>query len=158
MLNSCHFPIYFAASTVNAPATEDAGATIFFYSLAAIVLFIGLWNLLIAILGLFPIFHATAVGTLTKANTQKNVRTRHGHLLPRLTQYAYTYTVKGKHYRHSRQMQYSKRRLLPKASLVYVKWFPRHAYVNKFTGEVEWAMGISMLCIACLFLYVLAAS
>ena len=158
MLNSYFFPLYLTVSTVNAPATEDACATSFIYSLAVITLFVGLWNLLIAILGLFPRFHGTTVGTLTKANTQKNVRSRHGHLIPRCTQYAYTYTVKGRQYRYSRQMQYSKRRLLPKASLVYVKWFPRHAYVNKFTGEVEWVMGISMLCIACLFLYALTSS
>ena len=158
MLNFDQHSTYLAETAVSTPATEDPTAMAFFFGLAGIAIFIGLWNLMIAILGLFPKLHATAIGTLTKANTQKNVRTRHGYLIPRLTQYAYTYTVKGRVYRYSQQMRHSKRRLLPKVSFVYVKWFPRHAYPNKFTGMVEWVMGFCMLFVGMLFLYVLSTS
>ena len=113
--------------------------------IAVVAIVIGSWNLMIAILGLFPQFLSTTVGTLTKANTKKNVRTRHGHRIPILTRYTYSYTVNGKEYRYSGEELHSKRRLLPKASMVYVKWFPRRAYPNKFKGTTEWALGFVML-------------
>ena len=39
-----------------------------------------------------------------------------------------------------------------KSPMVYVKWFPRHAYPEKFTAITQWAWGISMLCIGVLFI------
>ena len=121
----------------------------------AIVILIGLWNLMIAILGLFPRFLDTAVGTLTKANTKKNVRSRHGYLIPILTRYAYTYNVKGKEYHYSGEGLHSKRRLLPKTSMVFVKWFPRRAYPNEFKGTTEWVLGLFMLFMGLLFIWVI---
>lgn len=116
-----------------------------YYIVIIIVPFvIGLWNLMIAILGLFPQFLSTTVGTLTNAKTKKNDRTRHGHRIPISTSYTYTYIVKGKEYRYSNGELYSKRRLLPKASMEYVTWFPRHAYPHKFKGTNEWVIGLAM--------------
>lgn len=152
------FSIYPAAATSNTQAQDSTAATAFIYALAGITILIGLWNLMIAVLGLFPKCRALAVGTLTKANTKINYRTRHGHLIPRLTHYAYTYSVNSKLYRYSREIYRSKRRLLPKISLVYVKGFPRHAYPNKFTGTVEWVMGLCMLFLGALFLYMLSSA
>lgn len=106
---------------------------------AAICIIIGLWNLMIAILGLFPRFQSKAIGTLTKASVYRNVQGRYS-LIPILTRYVYTYTVKKKEYRYSGEIR-SKRRFPPKTSLVYVKWFPHHAYPNKFKGTKEWVMG-----------------
>ena len=105
----------------------------------------GLWNLMIAILGLFPQFLSTAVGTLTDAKTTKNRRERSGNLIPISTRYHYKYTVNGKEYRYTDQVLHSKSHLFPKATVVFVKWFPRHAYPNKFKGTTEWAMGLCFL-------------
>lgn len=105
---------------------------------------------MIAVLGLFPRFLSTAVGTLSNANTKKNVRTKSGLLIPRLTRYGYVYTVGGKQYCYSAESRNSKRRLLRKTVLVFVKWFPRRAYPNKFTGIKEWALGLSFLLVALL--------
>lgn len=117
----------------------------FYIVIAVSALLVGLWNLTIAVLGCVPRFRATAVGTLTKANSKQNVRTRHGGIIPILTRYAYTYTVNGKEYRYSSEEHHGKRRLFAKAPMVYVKWFPRHAYPNKFKGTTEWVLGIMML-------------
>ena len=106
---------------------------------------IGLWNLIIAILGCFPQFRSTAVATLAKANSKKNVRTRHGGIIPIQTRYRYVYTVGGKEYRYASEYHHGKRRLLPKVPVVYVKWFPRHAYPYRFKGTTEWALGIAFL-------------
>lgn len=113
--------------------------------IVAAFILIGLWNLIIAILGCFPQFRSTAVGTLAKANSKKNVRTRHGGILPIQTRYTYTYTVGGKEYRYASEYHHGKRRLLPKVPMVYVKWFPRHAYPYRFKGTTEWALGIAFL-------------
>jgi hypothetical protein len=93
---------------------------------------------------------------LTNANTKKNVPTRHGLRIPVLTRYVYTYSVNGKQYTYSGEELYSKRRLLPKAPMVYVKWFPRRAYPYKFKGTTEWAMGIVMLLLGSILVWVLA--
>ena len=45
----------------------------FYIAITVVIIAVGLWNLVIAILGLFPHFLSTAIGTLTYANTKKNV-------------------------------------------------------------------------------------
>lgn len=128
----------------------------FYFYTAGVVLLIslGLLNLMIAILGRNPKFLATTVGTLTKANTRRNVPGRHC-TIPVLTDYTYVYTVNGRQYKHSREGFHSKRRLLPKAVMVYVKWFPRHAYPHRFRGTTELLLGIGFLFLGLLFLLVL---
>lgn len=118
-----------------------------YLSIAVIFGLIGLWNLMIAILGLFPQFRATAVGTLTKARSSHNVRCRHC-VIPVLTKYVYIYSVNGRQYKYTREDPKPRRKLFPKASMVYVKWFPRRAYPNKFTGEMEWIFGALSLMMA----------
>ena len=119
---------------------------------------IGLWNLTIAILGLFPQFLSTAVGTLTNAKTKKNARTRHGQLIPISTRYGYTYTVNGKEFQYTGEELRSKRHILPKTSMVFVKWFPRRAYPNKFKGTTEWIMGLCFLFVGLLAIWAMTAS
>ena len=114
------------------------------------IIAIGLWNLMIAILGLFPQCLSTTVGTLSTTKTQKNVKGRWGTTIPTLTNYAYLYEVNGKKYRYSGQQMCTKQNLLPKASMVFVKWFPRHAYPNKFKGENEWVVAFVALLIGIL--------
>ena len=130
----------------------------FLFIIIAVSIAIGLWNLMIAILGLFPCFLSTAVGTLTDAKTKKNVRTRHGHRIPIMTRYSYIYTVRGKEYRYSSENLSSKRHLFPKTSMVFVKWFPRRAYPNKFKGTNEWVMGLCFLFIGLLLIWVITTS
>ena len=127
-------------------------------TLAAVIIFIGAWNLMIAVLGFIPKLRSTAVGTLSKANTKKNVLTRHGYRIPIVTRYGYTYTVKGKTYRYSSQGHHSKRHLLPKVTMVFVKWFPWRAYPNKFTGTNEWAIGLCMLFMGVVLIWTTASA
>ena len=113
--------------------------------ITAAVLVIGLWNIAIAVLGLFPRFTSTAVGTLADRKTRKNVRTRGGRIIPNLTRYSYLYTVNGKQYRYSERIEHSKQCLTKKTTMVYIKWLPRRAYPNRFKGTKEWIWGIIML-------------
>lgn len=118
---------------------------------------IGLWNLLIGLLGLFPQCRADAIGTLCNSKTKRNVKGGKAAFspIPVLTEYTYTYSVKKKAYRYSGSAQRAKGHLLPKVSMVYLKWFPRHAYPNKFSGTKEWALTFVFLLIG--ILAVLAA-
>ena len=125
----------------------------FYVFIGGCTISIGLWNLIIAILGLFPQCLSAAVGTLSNAKTYKNVKGRWGTSIPTLTNYAYSYCVKGKTYRYSGQEMRTKRHLSPKTSMVYVKWFPRHAYPNKFKGENEWGTAFVMLLIGTLAIF-----
>ena len=122
----------------------------FYLFIGGCAIAIALWNLMIAILGSFPQCLSTAVGTLSNTKTQTDVKGRWGTHIPILTNYAYSYYVKGKAYRYSGQEMRTKRHLLPKTSMVYVKWFPRHAYPNKFKGENEWVTAFVMLLIGTL--------
>lgn len=130
----------------------------YYFAIIIVAITIGLWNLMIAILGLFPQFLSTAVGTLTDANTKKNVQTRHGQRIPILTRYCYTYSVKGREYRYTGEGLHSKRRLLPKTSMVFGKWFPRRAYPNQFKGTTEWAVGICFLFIGLLIVWIIIST
>lgn len=117
----------------------------FYTFIAFVAIVIGFWNLLIAILGLFPQFLSTTAGTLTNKYTKRNVPARHGAVIPILTRYTYTYTVNKKKYRYSGEGFHSKSLLLPKVAMVYVKWFPSRAYPNRFKGTTEWVLGLVML-------------
>ena len=116
-----------------------------YIAVITVILAIAVWNLLIAILGLFPQCCSSSVGTLVDRNTKKNVRTPRGRKIPILTRYVYLYTVKGKQYKHSSCIERSKRCLPLKTSMVYVKWCPWRAYPEKFKGTTEWALGLVML-------------
>ena len=118
--------------------------------ITAIMGVIGAWNLTIEILGLFPRFRRTAVGTLKWKKTYRNVRYRGGKLPP-YTNYVYTYQVGEREYRYRGSGNHTKRGLYQKAAMVYVKGFPRRAYPNKFTGFMEWMWGIFGIVMAALF-------
>ncbi|MBE6664807.1 MAG: hypothetical protein E7603_01120 [Ruminococcaceae bacterium] len=121
---------------------------------SAIAILIGLWNLIIAILGCFPKHRAEALGTLAKTNTLKNVPLKHGGYIPNLTKYTYVYTVNGKQYKYSAEKRTHKRNLFFKVTMVYVKGFPKHAYPNKFTGFKEWTLGIFLILMGSMFLFI----
>jgi hypothetical protein len=122
-----------------------------------LLLLIGIWNLTIAILGLFPRFRATTVGTLIHTNTRRIIRVRRGKI-PIRTCYVYAYRVNGKEYRYKADQYRSKQNLHRKASMVYVKWFPRHVYPNKFTGEMEWPVGICLIILSTVYLYAIISA
>lgn len=116
-----------------------------YIAIAIVFVAICFWNLLIAILGLFPQCISSSAGTLVDTNTKKNVRTPRGRKIPILTRYIYLYTVKGREYRYSARGEHSKRCLPHRTTMVYVKWFPSHAYPDRFKGTQEWALGLIML-------------
>ncbi len=123
-------------------------------ALSAFAILIGLWNMIIAVLGCFPKCRADALGTLAKTITMKNISRRHGGYIPMVTKYTYIYTVNGKQYKYSGEKKIHKRRLLSNITVVYVKGFPRHAYPNKFTGLKEWGSGICLILVGSMFLWV----
>ena len=94
------------------------------YVICGVALALGIWNLTIAILGCFPRYRRTAVGTLTKAQTWKNVRTRSGRTIPFLTKYRYVYTVHNRTYAYNCEVRHNKRRLFQKPRWCMWSGFP----------------------------------
>ena len=121
--------------------------------ISAVSFLIGSWYLMIAILGLFPRFRAKSIGVLTKPNVHRNSKDKHGHTIPILTRYGYVYTVNGKQYCYSAEGRFSERRLMPRAPIIYIKGFPRHAYPNKFRGTKEWVLGMIFFVSGIVYLY-----
>lgn len=115
---------------------------------------LGVWNLTIAIIGLFPKFHATAVGVLEGSYTERNVQTRY-RTIPVRTHYVYIYTVNGRKYKHRDSVESSRKYVPQRVHLIYVKWFPWSAYRNKFSGGREWCLGIFGIFTAAMFTAVL---
>lgn len=115
-----------------------------YWAIAAVFLAVSVWHLLIAVLGLFPQCRSTAVGTLADTSVRRNYIVR-GRRIPIRAKYTYVYTVRGKQYRYTSLAFHSERRLLRKVTMVYVKGFPRHAYPNRFSGILEWSLGLMTL-------------
>ncbi len=128
----------------------------FYIYLSVFLFLIGLWNLMIAILGRFPKFLSTSVATLKSASTVRNVNGGRNRFIPVSTKYVYVYTVDGKEYKYRTEKEHRRKRpLYKKVPMVYVKWFPRRAYPHKFSGTAEWVTGIGFMIIGILF-FVLA--
>ncbi len=125
-----------------------------YYVLAVIITAVGLWNLLLLIWAYFPGNLATTIGTLNKVTHRQNVQTKHGIVIPNVTDYRYSYTVNGRKYTVSGSRNVHKRTLFKKVSVVYIKVLPQIAYIDKFTGQTQWIisagflfLGISLLLI-----------
>ena len=112
---------------------------------------IGIWKLVHGILSLFPCFLSSAAGKLVYTNTKKNVKGFRGLTIPLLTTYRYDYYVNRKKYTYSSKILDYKSCLSSRVTMVYVKWFPRRAYPNKFHRT-------DTFCIAAFFLLLGALS
>ena len=114
---------------------------------------IGIWNLLIAILGKFPKFLSTSVATLESISTVRNVHGGRIRFIPVSTKYVYVYKVNGKAYKYrTEKEQRRSRNMYQRVPMVYVKWFPRRAYPHKFSATAEWVSGIGFVLYGVLFL------
>ena len=117
----------------------------------------GLWFLFLAVWSRNPDHLGTTVGTLTRCHTSKNVATRHG-VVKNLTDYVYTYQVDGKTYIITGMRRQPRRMVLRKVTVVYLKISPRRAYLDQFTGTVEWLIAFVLLAGACVYLFILLAA
>lgn len=123
-------------------------------TVAALVMLIpGLWFLFLAVWSRNPDHLDTAVGTLTKCHTSKNVTTRYG-VVKNLTDYVYTYQVDGKTYKITGMRRQPRRKVLRKVTVVYLKIFPRRAYLDQFTGTLEWLYAFVLLAGGLVYLYI----
>ena len=123
-------------------------------SYAALVMLIpGLWFLFLAVWSRNPDHLGTAVGTLTKCHTSKNVTTRYG-VVRNLTDYVYTYQVDGKTYKITGMRRQPRRKVLRKVTVVYLKISPRRSYIDQFTGTVEWLYAFVLLAGGFVYLYI----
>ena len=127
----------------------------FYYAITIGAIAIGLWNIFLIIWAKSPAHLGTAVGTLRKVTNRKNVRTKHGWVIPNVTDYHYYYIVGKRNYKLSGSRNVHKRTLFKKVTVVYIKGLPWIAYINRFTGENQWVIGICFLFLGFMGLWVL---
>ena len=124
-----------------------------FLSCGAVLILIGLFFLWLALRGRKPENLVETVGDLTRRQHFKNMQIK-SHKVKNLTDYAYSYTVDGRTYRLSGIQWTHPRKLFRKATIVYLKGFPRVAYIGEFTGIQEWTLAIAFLAMGLLCLWI----
>ena len=127
---------------------------ILFIILVSFCFLFGIWNIVIAASVRFPRFRGETTGTLTKADTRRNIPAKH-RIIPIETEYIYTYTVNGRKYRYKGRRYHGKRSLFRKVPMIYVTFCPHYAYPYKFRGDRELILGIGMLLTAAMFIFFL---
>ena len=116
-----------------------------FLYLATSLLLVGFIFLIYTVRGSNPKNRVTVTGRLTDSNTVKNVTIR-SRKYKYFTTYTYTYVIGNRTYRRKGESTERHRRNLHRtAEFVYQKGFPRFAYKDKYTGEVE--LVITIVCI-----------
>ena len=125
----------------------------FFLICGAALILIGLFFLWLALWGRKPENLVETVGALTRRQHFKNVQLRRRRD-KNLTDYTYSYTVGGRTYRLSGTQWIHPRKLFKKTTIVYLKGFPRVAYIGEFTGIQEWALAIVFLVMGLLCLWI----
>lgn len=93
------------------------------------------------------------VGELTKRQHFRNMQIK-SRRVKDLTDYIYSYTADGRTYRLSGIQWTHPRKLMRKCTVVYLKGFPRLAYIEQFTGIREQLIGVSFLIVGLLFLWI----
>lgn len=97
---------------------------------------LGVWFLFLTIYGRNPKNQMHTIGTLIQKKTKRNVAGRHC-TIPVITDYTYSYTVNGKEYRIRHSVQNTKRGIMKKATIVYLKGFPRCAGIEQYHNSLH---------------------
>ncbi len=127
---------------------------ILFVSLGISILLYGLFVLMLAILGLNPKNRIQARGVLASCYHYKNVRVKSFLVIKNMVDFTYIYEVNGKPYRFKANKNIHSRKVFKRATIVYLRGFPRVAYLERFTGANEWLLGSFLLIIGGMFTYV----
>lgn len=114
-----------------------------------VLLLPGVFCLLLAVQSRNPLNLVSTTGELTKKVGYKNYRLKKG-TVPNAAEYTYTYTVNGKPYSLRGVQLTHVRNLRKRVPVVYLRSFPRCAYVEQFSGIAEWLLAISLIAVGAL--------
>jgi hypothetical protein len=99
----------------------------------------------------------STTGELTKKKGYKNYKLKSGSV-PNAVEYTYTYIVGGKSYHISGVQHTHSRNLRKRVTIVYLRGFPRCAYVESFSGIQEWLLAVSFtamgVCLILIYFFV----
>ena len=115
---------------------------LFFLVLGILMLLPGLFFTVLAIQSLNPNNLITITGELAKERNFKNYKLK-SRSVPNAVEYTYTYIVNGKPYSLRGVQLTHSRNLYKRIPIVYLRGFPRCAYVEHFYGIQEWLIAIS---------------
>ena len=124
---------------------------LFFLVFGIIMLLPGIFFAALAIRSKNPNNLISITGELTRKKGFKNYRLKN-RSVPNAVKYTYAYKANGKLY-HLRGVQLTHARNLYKSiEIVYLRGFPRCAYVGHFSGIAEWLIAISFTSVGLLLL------
>ncbi len=126
-------------------------------SLSALWLFTGTFFLYLVLMSRKPEHRVTTTAELTKVTGYKNVVCKDGRIIKNQAGYTYSYTVKGKRYTLKGFQNTHPRSVRRRVTVVYLRGFPRLAYLENYSGAIEQLMAgccivIGLACLALLSL------
>ena len=115
---------------------------IVFLILGILMLFWGIFSIILAIRSRNPRNLISTIGKLSTKTDFKNYRLK-SRSVTNAVKYTYTYQVNGKTYQlRGTQLTHS-RKLSHRITVVYLRSFPRCAYEEHFSGIAEWLNAVS---------------
>jgi hypothetical protein len=116
--------------------------TIYTFSLFFFVAGIG--SILLALWSRNPKHIGTAVGRLDSSK-RVMVSMKHSRKKVPMTNFVYLYEVNGKTYRLKRDTRSSRKSLMPRVNIVYLKGFPRFGYLESYPHWLFTLLGVILI-------------
>lgn len=114
------------------------------YGMAAVYFILGGVCLFLALWSRNPKHLGTAVGKLEHSR-RIMVWTKYSRRKVPITTCAYLYEVNGRIYKRKRDTHSSRKSLMPRVTVVYLKGFPRFGYLEKYPTGIFTMLGIFSL-------------
>ena len=111
--------------------------TAIFFLAGGICLFLALWSR-------NPKHIGTAVGRLDSSK-RVMVSMKHSRKKVPMTNFVYLYEVNGKTYRLKRDTRSSRKSLMPRVNIVYLKGFPRFGYLESYPHWLFTLLGVILI-------------
>jgi len=114
------------------------------YTFALFFFVTGIGSILLALWSRNPKHIGTAVGRL-ECSRRVMVSMKHRRKKVPMTNFVYLYEVNGKTYRLNRDSHASRKSLMPRATIVYLKGFPRFGYLESYPYWLFTLLGITLI-------------
>lgn len=126
---------------------------LFFLSFGILILLLGLICLWLALKSKNPKNLISVTAVLVERKGFKNVKIKN-YIVKNVTDYVYSYEANGKRYLLKGTQRTHPRNILKHTSIVYLRGFPRIAYIDRFSGTTVWTLTIllTLLGAFCIFI------
>ena len=150
MIKSCKSSQHTEPSPVLCYVLQGGIAVIAFLCIGGIFLTIALGFLCLSLYSSNQSHWIAVSAELHKSKSYRNVWIKRRHI-PVYTEYTYAYKVKGKVYYYQGAEEKGRRTLHPRATIVYLKGFPRIASLESFSCTSIWILTVMIFLMSGIF-------